>query len=113
MDSRAPSASGPPPDEERIRAALREVMDPEAGFNIVDLGLIYRVAIAAPQVDIEMTMTSPACPLGDMIIDEAREAVAPTLPPGWTVDIRLVWEPPWQPALMSEAGKKHFGWTPE
>ena len=48
MDSRAPSASGPPPDEERIRAALREVMDPEAGFNIVDLGLIYRVAIAAP-----------------------------------------------------------------
>ena len=102
--------TAPAPDETAIRERLRLVMDPEAGFNIVDLGLIYRIAVAAPRIEIDMTMTSPACPLGDMIIDDAREALAPALPPGWSVDIRLVWEPPWEPALMSEAGKAHFGW---
>lgn len=100
-----------PPDEAAIRERLRQVMDPEAGFNIVDLGLVYRIAIAAPRVEIEMTMTSPACPLGEMIIGEARGAIAPTLPPGWSAEIRLVWEPPWQPAMMSAAGRAHFGWS--
>ena len=99
-----------PPDEAAIRDRLRQVIDPEAGFNIVDLGLIYDIAITPPQVSIAMTMTSPACPLGDMITAEARDAIAPALPPGWSVDIRLVWEPPWQPAMMSEEGRKHFGW---
>ena len=99
-----------PPDESSIRDCLRKVIDPEAGFNIVDLGLVYRITIAAPRVEVDMTMTSPACPLGDMIIAEAREAIAPTLPPGWSAEIRLVWEPPWQPALMSAEGRRHFGW---
>ena len=99
-----------PPDDAAIRQCLRQVMDPEAGFNIIDLGLVYRIAIAPPQVVVEMTMTSPACPLGDMITAEARAAIAPALPPGWNADIRLVWEPPWQPAMMSEDGRRHFGW---
>ena len=99
------------PDEAAIRERLRGVMDPEAGFNIVDLGLVYRVAIEPPRVIVEMTMTSPACPLGDMITGEAHEAIAPALPPGWSADIRLVWEPPWQPSMMSKAGKAHFGWN--
>ena len=101
----------PLPDEATILECLRRVMDPEAGFNIVDLGLIYRIGIAAPRVEVEMTMTSPACPLGEMIVDEARAAIAPALPPGWQAEIRLVWEPPWQPARMSAAGKAHFGWS--
>jgi len=98
------------PDDATIRERLRLVIDPEAGCNIVDLGLVYRIDIAAPRVSIEMTMTSPACPLGDMIIDQAREAIAPALPPGWSADIRLVWEPPWQQSMMTDAARKHFGW---
>ena len=99
-----------PPDDAAIRQCLRQVIDPEAGCNIVDLGLVYRIDIAAPRVRIEMTMTSPACPLGDMIAAEVREAIAPALPPGWTADIRLVWEPPWQQSMMTGAARKHFGW---
>jgi metal-sulfur cluster biosynthetic enzyme len=98
------------PDDATIRDSLRLVIDPEAGCNIVDLGLVYRIDIAPPIVGIDMTMTSPACPLGDMIIDQAREAIAPALPPGWSADIRLVWEPPWQQSMMTDAARKHFGW---
>ncbi len=85
-----------PPDPARILDFLRQVIDPEAGCNIVDLGLAYRIDIARPQVVVAMTMTSPACPLGVMITAEVREAIAPAMPPGWSADIRLVWEPPWQ-----------------
>lgn len=103
-------ASQPRPDEAAIRDLLRQVIDPEAGINIVDLGLVYRVEVAPQAVLIEMTMTSPACPLGEMIMDQARAAVAPALPAGWSADVRLVWEPPWQPSMMSASSREHFGW---
>lgn len=99
-----------PPDDATIRDCLRRVIDPEAGCNIVDLGLVYRIEIAPPQVVVAMTMTSPACPLGDMITADAREAIAPVLPPGWRADIHLVREPPWQPSMMTDAARQHFGW---
>jgi metal-sulfur cluster biosynthetic enzyme len=99
-----------PPDETAIRNLLRQVIDPEAGMNIVDLGLVYRVETRAQCVQVEMTMTSPACPLGEMILDQVRDALAPALPTGCAADVRLVWEPPWQAAMMSDAGKRHFGW---
>jgi metal-sulfur cluster biosynthetic enzyme len=99
-----------PPDPARILDFLRQVIDPEAGCNIVDLGLAYRIDIARPQVVVAMTMTSPACPLGVMITAEVREAIAPAMPPGWSADIRLVWEPPWQQSMMTDAARKHFGW---
>ncbi|MBI5108642.1 MAG: metal-sulfur cluster assembly factor [Rhodocyclales bacterium] len=100
-----------PPDDTTIRNCLRQVIDPEAGCNIVDLGLVYHINIVPPRVSIAMTMTSPACPLGDMITAEAREAIAPALPPGWSADLRLVWEPPWQQSMMTDAARKHFGWA--
>lgn len=98
------------PDEAAIRDLLRQVIDPEVGMNIVDLGLVYRVDVAADRLLIETTMTSPACPLGEMIVDEMRAVLAPALPAGCVADIRLVWEPPWTPAMMSDTGKQHFGW---
>lgn len=98
------------PDESTIRDTLRQVIDPEAGLNIVDLGLVYRVNVAAETLLIEMTMTSPACPLGQMIVDQVCEALAPVLPEGCLPEIHLVWEPPWNPSMMSVAGKQHFGW---
>ncbi|NUN02963.1 MAG: DUF59 domain-containing protein, partial [Bryobacteraceae bacterium] len=62
-------SSPPTPDAEEIRHALRQVIDPEVGMNIVDLGLIYRIDCAPGELYIELTMTTPACPLSDMILD--------------------------------------------
>lgn len=101
------------PDIERVRDALRTVVDPEAGINVVELGLIYDIRLDATAVTIDMTMTSPACPMGEMIMDDARAAISPLLPDAVSLDIRLVWEPPWSPARMSEKARAHFGWDTE
>ena len=100
----------PLPDAAAIRDLLRRVIDPEAGLNIVDLGLVYRVETAPERVLIEMTMTSPACPLGGMITDEVKDVLGRALPPACKTEVRLVWQPPWQQSMMSDAGKRHFGW---
>jgi metal-sulfur cluster biosynthetic enzyme len=99
-----------PPEQEYVRELLRRVVDPEVGANIVDLGLVYRIEIEGGRVAIAMTMTSPACPMGEMILDDVRAALADGLPPGWQADVALVWEPPWSPALMSERTRQNFGW---
>ena len=98
------------PTEESVREALRSVNDPEVGMNIVDLGLVYRIDIASRLVRVEMTMTSAACPMGDMISDNARRAVSAALPEEIVVDVVLVWEPPWTPDMMSETARQTFGW---
>ncbi|MBT0962106.1 metal-sulfur cluster assembly factor [Denitromonas iodatirespirans] len=98
-------------DEATVRDALRQVIDPEVGMNIVDLGLIYAVAIDDARIAIDMTMTSPACPMGQMIMDEV-EAALRRLDPARTPAIALVWSPEWSPAMMSDAAKAHFGWQP-
>jgi metal-sulfur cluster biosynthetic enzyme len=98
------------PTEEAVREALRSVYDPEVGMSIVELGLVYRIDVARDRVHVEMTMTTPACPMGDLIGDNARRAVGAILPDGVYVDIELVWQPPWTPDLMSESAKQIFGW---
>jgi metal-sulfur cluster biosynthetic enzyme len=98
------------PSESSIRDALRQVDDPEAGFNIVDLGLVYRIDVEPASVHIELTMTTAACPMTDMIIADVRAAVAPIVPPGIAAHIEMVWEPPWTPERMSSAAREHFGW---
>jgi len=95
-----------------VRDILRRVVDPELGVNIVDLGLVYRIDIAGEQLLIEMTMTSPACPMGDMILDDLRSELDRAFP-DCSPDIKLVWEPPWDPAMMSPRSKAHFGWADE
>lgn len=97
----------------QIRDVLRQVIDPEVGINIVALGLVYRIEAAAEHVVIEMTMTSPACPMGEMIMEDIHAALAKVLPETVKPDIRLVWEPPWNSSMMDEASKQHFGWEPE
>lgn len=100
-------------DEQQVRDILRQVIDPEVGRDIVSLGLVYRVVIAPGSLEIEMTMTSPACPMGDMIIEDVHAALAKALPDTIQPDVRLVWEPPWNPSMMDDATKQHFGWPPE
>ena len=101
------------PDQQGIRDILRQVIDPEVGMNIVALGLVYRIELAADTLVIEMTMTSPACPMGEMIVDDVDAALARSLPATIRADVRLVWEPPWSPSMMDEASRQHFGWTPD
>lgn len=99
------------PTESVVREALRAVDDPEVGMSIVELGLVYRIDVAPERVHVEMTMTTPACPMSGMILDNAREAIAAVSPEGTAVDIELVWEPQWTPDLMSETAKQAFGWS--
>lgn len=101
----------PMPDDEAVREALRQVDDPEAGMNIVDLGLVYGVEVTSDTVHVDMTMTTAACPMADMIMDQARNVIAAIMPKGTNVDVRLVWDPPWTPDKMTGIAKEHFGWT--
>jgi metal-sulfur cluster biosynthetic enzyme len=98
------------PDDEAVREALRQVDDPEAGMNIVELGLVYGVDVSEDAIRVDMTMTTAACPMTDMITDQARSVIAAIVPEGTTVDIRLVWDPPWTPDKMTGIAKEHFGW---
>lgn len=104
------TATSPTDPVDTIRAALQTVIDPEAGIDIVALGLVYRIEFSGGVACVDLTMTTPTCPMGDAILDEARQAVRACLPAGVALDLRLVWEPPWGPERMSDAARRHFGW---
>ena len=97
-------------DDEAVREALRSVDDPEAGMNIVDLGLVYGVTVDDAGVQVDLTMTTAACPMTEMIVEQARAAIEGIAPAGTPVDIQLVWDPPWTPDKMSGIAREHFGW---
>jgi len=99
------------PDDEAVREALRGVDDPEAGMNIVDLGLVYEIGVEGGAVAVEMTMTSAACPMAEMIVEQAHAAIEAVVPAGTAVEVRLVWDPPWTPNLMTGVAREHFGWS--
>ena len=94
----------------RVTETLREVIDPEIGMNVVDLGLVYGVEIEGARVRVALTMTTPACPLGEQIVRDAEERLR-ALARVESADVRLVWEPPWGPERMSEAARKTLGWA--
>lgn len=100
------------PDEDTVRDALRQVDDPEVGMNIVDLGLVYNIAVGDSAVFVDVTMTTAACPMADMIMDDMRNAIRPLVPQGTAVEVELVWDPPWSPEKMSGFAREHFGWSP-
>jgi metal-sulfur cluster biosynthetic enzyme len=90
--------------------ALKTVEDPEAGMNIVDLGLVYSITVDDARVRVTMTMTSPACPVAPYLVDEATAAIRAVAPADADVQVELVWEPPWTPDLMSPQAQSKFGW---
>ncbi len=106
-----PASAGPAPaeltkDQEDLLEALRDVVDPELGINVVDLGLVYGVDVDAERIaTIDMTLTSAACPLTDVIEDQAREALE-----GLVADFRInwVWMPPWGPESITEDGREQL-----
>jgi len=97
-------------DQEALLEALRSVNDPEAGMNIVELGLVYGVEATPPTATVRMTMTSAACPLGDYLSDAVRDTLRARFPELEQVNVELVWEPPWTPERMSEEARNFFGW---
>jgi metal-sulfur cluster biosynthetic enzyme len=99
------------PKDEEIRAALREVNDPELGINIVDLGLIYGIDVSSAGIFVKMTMTTPACPLHAYLSQASEDAIRGRFPDVNAVHVELVREPPWDPAKMSQAARKQLGWS--
>jgi metal-sulfur cluster biosynthetic enzyme len=95
--------------EELIRERLRDVVDSELRLSVVDLGLIYAVEIDGPKVRITYTLTSPACPLGGLIAEQIRGAVA-EMPGVRAVELNLTFSPPWDPRTMaSEDARMEMG----
>jgi metal-sulfur cluster biosynthetic enzyme len=91
-----------------VMAMLRYVNDVDLNVNIVDLGLVYRVQVNAPRVDVEMTLTSPACPYGPYLIQQVKEAVL-TLDGITEVHVEIVWDPPWNWLRISEDVRLDLG----
>jgi metal-sulfur cluster biosynthetic enzyme/nitrite reductase/ring-hydroxylating ferredoxin subunit len=113
-----PAAAGDPTQplcEEVVRELLKEVKDPELFVNIVDLGLIYGVTLAAAadapgkqQISIDMTMTSPACPAGPQLIGDTKRVLSARSDVSG-VEVRIVMDPPWTPDRMTEAARDQLG----
>jgi metal-sulfur cluster biosynthetic enzyme len=94
------------PEQEDVLEALRDVVDPELGINVVDLGLVYGLDLDGDKLaTIDMTLTSAACPLTDVIEDQAREALD-----GLVSDFRInwVWMPPWGPENITDDGREQL-----
>jgi metal-sulfur cluster biosynthetic enzyme len=96
--------------EDELLAALRQVYDPEVGINVVDLGLIYGVEQRDDCVHVEMTLTTPGCPLHDTIGQAVQRALL-RVPGVARSKVELVWDPPWTPLMITEAGKRELGWA--
>jgi metal-sulfur cluster biosynthetic enzyme len=95
--------------EELVTTALREVIDPELGLNIVDLGLIYDLEIGDGHVTIIMTLTTPGCPMHASFRQEIEATLWRTLPGLQGVAVELVWHPPWTPEMLTPAGRAELG----
>jgi metal-sulfur cluster biosynthetic enzyme len=98
------------PTEAEIYDALREVYDPEIGINVVDLGLIYGLRIQEDSVDVEMTLTTPGCPMHRAIGQWVGQAIE-SLPGVKNVQVRFVWEPRWTPDRLSPEAKQQLGFA--
>mgnify|MGYP002624133551 CR=1 FL=1 len=98
-------------DVDGVRETIREgVVDPELGINVVDLGLLYDVDIRSEkQVSLEMTLTTMGCPLWDVIQSDAMRAIQERYGDDIEVDVEFVFDPPWNPEMMSEDARMELG----
>ncbi|MBI2516430.1 MAG: putative Fe-S cluster assembly protein SufT [Opitutae bacterium] len=99
--------------EEAVWDALRTCFDPEIPVNIVDLGLVYDLAVERSdkgkhRVQVKMTLTAPGCGMGPVIAEDARQKIA-ALPTVEAAEVHIVWDPQWTPQMISEVGRKVLG----
>ena len=104
----ADATAGDAPTLDQVRLALRRVKDPELNLNIVDLGLVYDMAVDGRDVRIDMSLTSPGCPSGPEIMGEAEQQLK-TLPNVGDVVVNLVWSPPWTPERIEPRVRAYLG----
>jgi len=112
MTTQPETATDRLPSEDEVRQALKSVYDPEIGISIIDLGLVYGVQVDddTKNIIIDMTLTTPACPLGPVIKTQAHAVLTNRWPGVNDVDINLVWTPRWDPRIMaSEEAKAELG----
>ncbi len=97
------------PAEQAVWDALSGILDVEVGVNIVDLGLVYRVSVSGDKARVDITATSPSCPVHVSMAEEARQAILREVPMLSEAQVQVVWDPPWTPDRMSEAARKMLG----
>lgn len=109
----APSQPGaiPPLSEQEVWDQLRNCYDPEIPLNIVDLGLIYDVALEGSRVDVKMTLTAPGCHLGGQIAGDVQSKLL-ALEQVEEANVELVWDPPWHQSMISVEGRRKLGLDP-
>ena len=96
-------------NENVLWEVMRQVVDPEIGCNIVDLGLVYSLEIQAQTVSVKMTLTTHGCPMHQSLIEGVQNALL-NVEGVEDVQVELVWDPPWTPAMMTEAGRAWVGY---
>jgi len=94
--------------KEEVWSTLKQVIDPEIGLSIVDLGLVYSVEVNNNEVNVKMTLTNPACPLQSYLKAQVEEAVS-KLPNVKKAEVQLIFEPAWTPERMSHEARKKLG----
>jgi metal-sulfur cluster biosynthetic enzyme len=104
----APETDALPPTADQVKLALRKVKDPELNLNIIDLGLVYDIAVDGADVQIDMTLTSPGCPAGPQIMTDVERAVQ-AMPGVGKVIINLVWQPFWSPDRIEPRVRTYMG----
>lgn len=92
---------------------LHDVLDPEIGLSVVDLGLVYDARRSTDAVEVALTLTARACPLGEMIVEDARDALAERFSDVPRIDVALVWDPPWNPDRITDRGLALLGRLPK
>lgn len=101
---------GPPDLLRPVEAALEGVVDPEMSLDIVNLGLVYGVKVTPDRIDVALTMTSAACPMTELIVEDVHDTLAREVADGRAIDVAVVWDPPWSPARMSARARDAMGW---
>lgn len=97
-------------DDTTVLQSLYQVIDPELGINIVDLGLVYQIEACEHGIDVYMTLTTPGCPMHGVLTTSVDRTLQQTFPTVDCVNVYLVWNPPWDPTMISEAGLRDLGW---
>jgi metal-sulfur cluster biosynthetic enzyme len=105
-----PAPRADEPSFEELEEAMRDVVDPELGINVVDLGLVYDIRLDDGVAVLDMTLTSAACPLTDVIEEQTRSALCAGPDGGLAKDIKInwVWLPPWGPELITDDGREQL-----
>ena len=105
-----PATVGDQAIEQEAWQRLQEVYDPELGIDLVNLGLVYGLEVRDGTLLVIMTLTTPGCPMGGSIPDQVRFQLE-TIPEVRKVDVDLVWQPAWEPEMMSATAKRILGWS--